>query len=336
LAADQATIADLAKFRPNYHPAGPDLALADAMTEVRAGRWMSMSRLLAETGQDWELRSFRSQVLAAVAVASNVIDVWLSEEPGNPHGQMMAARVAVARASRAISSRPTDAAPLVNEARRRCDAAEAMGHPGDPVPWICRLQLAHATGEYSEGPHDMPLRAPWLPLSRVWSRDPFNREAHHRMLACLSAGDAYAFGVWVASSGAVPPGSPLKLLPLYAIAESYPSVARTDPLAYRRWAELLRNDVDRGWAWFLHSDPRRRLVVDLSHLAHALAAADRTAEAAEVFGALGPYASRRPWSNVSGNVAPEEAFVQARTTCLAAHPPRSDRPPPAQPRFAVP
>src|SRR4051812_39337681 len=60
-------------FRPVYHPAGYDGGLRIALQDVRTGRWISMRDLLAGT-PTWAQWTQRTQVLAAVAAGSNVVE----------------------------------------------------------------------------------------------------------------------------------------------------------------------------------------------------------------------------------------------------------------------
>lgn len=84
-----------------FHPAGLDEELRTVVEEVQAGRWMAMRDLLARSGPTSGLRTARTQVLAAVAAGSDVVETWCGEEPQSPDALVMRARVAVERALRA-------------------------------------------------------------------------------------------------------------------------------------------------------------------------------------------------------------------------------------------
>ncbi len=84
-----------------YHPAGHDDDLRVALVELQAGRWRQARELLWQTGTHWALRTARTQLLAVAAARSDVVDVWLAEEPDSYDAQLMAVRVAVERALRA-------------------------------------------------------------------------------------------------------------------------------------------------------------------------------------------------------------------------------------------
>jgi hypothetical protein len=113
--------------------------------------------------------------------------------------------------------------------------------------------------------------------------------------------------------------SPLQLLPLYALIIAYEYRKARDGLAHLLWSsDAARTELARGWDWFTSTAKEDRLVVDLSHLAHALVVGGRSDLASDVFLALGPYGSNRPWAVVSATGDAVEEFVRARTTALAA------------------
>ncbi|MFF4735858.1 hypothetical protein ACFY2W_08195 [Streptomyces sp. NPDC001262] len=333
------------EFRPVYHPAGFDDALRVAVEEVRAGRWVAMRDLLAQTDTDWALRTTRTQVLGVVAAGTTTVEAWSEEERNNLDARVMWARVLVQRARRAHRKRYYGAHDLETVARQAClVAAEAL--PADPVPWVCLLALApldehQQRAEHRVQPWEYMLPpGPWGLLRRVWDRDQQPREAFHRMFeffnGCITGAAASAsavdYGRWVASWA--PFGSALLALPLYAYAESYRQQldqarrkGREDPLLRRQWAEdPARGDALKAFHhWFAvvpHSDPLRRSVADLSHLAFALWAAHQYVEAAPVFEVLGPYAALQPWVYVADDPCrpelAEAAFVRARSQCLHA------------------
>jgi hypothetical protein len=319
------------QFRPVYHPAGPDEPLRQAIDDVRVGRWMSTRDLLARTGEDWALRTARSQVLAAVAARSAVVQVWLDEEPGSADARMMLARVATQRVLQAHRQRHPGAAQLEAEARQACHEAASAA---DPVPWVCLLALAQVDGRQQRPEHRVPPpenllpHGPWGLLEEAVKRDQYNREAFHRMLqVCsqLGASQAYAldFARWVGSWA--PAGSPLLVMPLYAHAEHYlfeRKRGRGDALAHRQWSreDILRDTLRALVGWFDRAEPATRSQLDLNHLAHALYAARRFTDAAPVFEALGPYATQLPWAYVTDDPErPELAeaeFLRARAQAI--------------------
>ncbi|MET9087192.1 hypothetical protein ABZX77_35870 [Streptomyces sp. NPDC004237] len=326
-------------FRPVYHPAGHDDALRLALEDLQTGRWMSMRRMLADTGTNWALRSSRTQVLAAAAAGSDVVRAWRAEDPANVDAMVMRARVAVERALQAGRRRHPGTEALAQQAREACGLAAHYADPRDPVPWVCLLALAQLDDQQLIADHQWSApeltlpHGPWGLMQEVYQRDPYNREAHHRMLQFLQVraggsqqADALNFAQWVMTYA--PPGSALLVLPLHAYAGHYrfqrEHPGTVDPLARQQWMrEHVVKDVDRALhSWFRHSASSPRALPDLSHLAHALWAAHRFTEAAPVFQAMGRYATRAPWAYVTDR--PELAtgeFVWARAQCLAAEVP---------------
>ncbi|OEU94470.1 hypothetical protein DB35_00590 [Streptomyces abyssalis] len=326
-------------IRPVYSPAGFDNELRGALEELRAGRWVAMRMLLDRTGTSWGLRTARSQVLGVVAAGSQVVEAWLQEDPRNADARMMSARVAVERAVRARREHHFSAGELEKAARLECHAAAEL-LPADPVPWVCLLALARLDERQERGEHRERAAEPMLPpgpwglLYRVYERDRYNREAHHRMLHFLHARSEGSFSThasavdfvrWVSSWA--PAGSALLALPLYAYVEQYRrqiAEGKDDPLLRQQWAHdpvaLDARTALQGW--FDHTDPTSQSVLDLNHLAHALWAGKRAADAARVFAALGPYFTQQPWLQVAEDPErPESAraeYCRAREESFAA------------------
>jgi hypothetical protein len=326
-----------------YHPAGRDTALRAALEDLRAGRWMSMRDLLKATGTDWGLRTARSQVLATAAARSDVLQVWQAEEPRGADVPVMQARVAVERVLLAHRQGRGDAPALARAARAACLRA-GQSIPADPVPWVCLLALAQVDERQLLPEHRLPAPeqmlppGPWGLLGEAHQRDPFNREAFHRMLkfwltrSAGSHGDAIDF-VRAAVSWA-PRGSALMVLPLYAYVEQYRRQRdrdQLDPLTRRQWIrDHIAMDVDRALTmWFDQPGHAPRAPLDLNHLAHGLWAGGRLADAGRVFDAIGPYATTAPWAHVADDPsAAEREFAWARSQCRnsGAHPVRGQSP----------
>lgn len=325
--------------RPVYSPAGFDNELRGALEELRAGRWMAMRSLLDRTGTAWGLRTARSQVLGVVAAGSQLVEAWLQEDPKSADARMMSARVSVERAVRARRENHHSAGELEKTARMECHAAAEL-LPADPVPWVCLLALARLDERQERGEHRERAAEPMLPpgpwglLYRVYERDRYNREAHHRMLHFLHArcggglssqASATDFVRWVSSWA--PVGSSLLALPLYAHVEQYRrqlAAGRDDPLLRQQWAHdpIAMDARNALQGWFDHTDPTSQSVLDLNHLAHALWAGKRPADAARVFAALGPYFTQQPWLQVAEDPErPESAraeYCRAREESFAA------------------
>ncbi|GAA1978516.1 hypothetical protein [Catenulispora subtropica] len=314
-----------ADFKPVMHPAGFDEALARILGEVRTGHYFSMAELLAAPGQDRQLRCSRTALLAQVAAGSNAVDQWAAERPRDPNAIIMAARVAVERACRAVANDAPQAQVLGRRAAELC-AEAAASSPGDPVPYLGRLALAAGFDERIDGPASCPVPGPWHAFRDLWRVDPANREGCHRMLAAVGNGsgpspaDAQLFAASIVGSVGLSSTSPLQLLPLYALVVAYEyRKANRDNLAHLMWStDAARAEMARGWNWFTSTSKDDWLVVDLSHLAHALVAGGRSDLAHDVFQALGPYGATKPWASVSSTGDAVEEFTRARTTALSS------------------
>ncbi|MFF4169553.1 hypothetical protein [Streptomyces sp. NPDC001744] len=316
-------------FRPVYHPAGHDHALRHAVQDLRAGRWMAMARLLDETS-DWDSWTRRTQVLAAVAAGTDTVRVWRAEHPDSPAATVMHGRVAVERAVRAHRAGHAGADDLREQARNACREA-ADRSPSDPVPWVGLLALAALDGRQRRAEHRLRPPAPMLPtgpwglLAEAEKRDPYNREAHHRMLQFVYArrsgplSEAVNYSSWASSSA--PVGSALHALPLYVRVERYRRERGHERALDLHWvAEDAIRDAQRALdAWFLFCATDEASLLDLNHLAHALFGALRFTDAARVFEALGPYYTTLPWAyrtaRPDDRALAEEVFLHARARC---------------------
>ncbi|MEU5719316.1 hypothetical protein AB0G71_26830 [Streptomyces sp. NPDC020403] len=320
-------------FRPVYHPAGHDHALRAALQDLRTGRWLSMRDLLEST-PDWAQWTQRTQVLATAAAGSDAVRAWLAEEPRSVAATVMHARVVVERAVRAHRENHARAQELWQQAWEGCRSA-AHASPADPVPWVCLLALSQLDERQRLEEHRVPppgpmlFPGPWGLLAEAHRRDPFNREAYHRMLQFVYAraasgtlSEAVNFVQWAASSA--PEGSPLHVLPLYVRVERYRRERGHEKALDLHWVtEDGERDAQRALrAWFDGTDPATQSLLDLNQLAHALWGSLRFAEAAPVFRALGPYYTSVPWvyrtRAASDPAGAEEVFLRARSRCLAA------------------
>ncbi|MEW1722115.1 hypothetical protein [Streptomyces sp. NPDC093109] len=320
-------------FRPVYHPAGHDNALRAAVQELRTGRWVSMRDLLAGT-EGWALWTQRTQVLAAVAAGSDTVQAWLAEEPGSAAATVMHTRVSVERAIRAHREGHPRTQELWQQAWEACGAA-ARRSPADPVPWVCLLALSQLDGRQRLEEHrlappgPMLFPGPWALLAEADKRDPYNREAYHRMLQFVyarrsdgSLSEAVNFVQWAASSA--PEGSPLHAMPLFVRVERYRRENGHEKALDLHWVteDATRDALRALTLWFDHTPPAEASLLDLSHLAHALWGALKFDEAARVFEALGPYYVTLPWAyrtrSQNDATQAEEVFVRARSRCLGA------------------
>ncbi|WP_406002351.1 hypothetical protein [Streptomyces sp. NBC_00829] len=299
-----------------WHPAADDRQLAQACMDVKAGRYLGAREALLDARDDFDVRAHRSLVLASEAADSDLAERWLDEEPG-PEAALLWARVAMLRALRMADAHDRRAGTLVGIAKAACDRAAQM-LPHDPTPWVAQLALSRLKRPRDPAPHGLLTAppGPWKLFDHILRLDPWHREAHHRFLAFFfTRHGGTASARWdVASflSHRAPVSSPIRLLPLVALVEDYDPSAL---LADRTWeqSQWLTTATGSYNNWFpAVADYRFTPVLDLSYLAHALYMAKREFEAREVFTAMGPYASRMPWS-VFG--APEEQLTRARRSC---------------------
>ncbi|WP_405977907.1 hypothetical protein [Streptomyces sp. NBC_00158] len=320
-------------FRPVYHPAGLDNDLRTAVQDLRTGRWLSMARLLERT-DGWGLWTQRTQVLAAVAAGSDVVQAWRTEQPTSMAATVMHTRVAVERAVRAHRAGHSRTQELWHEAWRSCRTTAGLS-PADPVPWVCLLALALLDEDRRMDEHRMPPPGPMLPpgpwgiLAQADERDPHNREAYHRMLQFVYAGapgprprsEAVNFARWAVA--AAPPGSAVHLLPLYVHVERYRREGGRERALDLHWVaeDAIRDAAHALDAWFPYAEPALASPLDLNHLAHALWGAHRFEAAARVFDAMGGYWTTLPWAHRTLDPADpalaEEVFLRARSRSLA-------------------
>ncbi|MGW6790832.1 hypothetical protein [Streptomyces chartreusis] len=321
----------------DFHPAGFDTELRKVLEDVRAGRWRSMHDLL-DAPQSSAQRTARSQVLASAAAQCDAVEAWGRESRDHQY-RIMWARVLVQRALHAFRrSQRAEAVRLVEAARHACDLA-AMFVPHDPVPWVAWLALAQIDSpnlweRYPENQEwcwepGMPP-GPWGLLREAERRDPYNREAWHRVLQAQfayqsSADEAVDFSRW--ASLAAPPGSALNLLPLYTHVERFRRRKTQGDTPRLHWAHAAISfytlrAVDQ---WFRHADTTSWSPLDLNHLGQALHHGGYGHPAREVFEAIGSCVTRTPWQDVAPDGRSwQEEFLQARLLRLReSEPPRT-------------
>jgi hypothetical protein len=299
-----------------WHPAADDRALASVCVDVRTGRWLSAHEALGASRANFALRAHRSLVLASEAAGSDLAERWLAEDP-TPEAALIWARVAALRALRAADAGDERAEALERIAVTACDRASAKA-PADPTPLVAKLAMARLHDLREPAPRGLLTAppGPWRLFSHILRLDPWNREAHHRFLAFFFARHRgpvnAAWDVAAFLSQRAPASSPLRLLPLVALVESYNPAQL---LADRTWEQPQWRStalaVYQNWLPQV-AGYQFTPVVDLAYLAHALFMAQREFEARAVLMAMGPYACRMPWS-VFGD--PEEQLSRARRSC---------------------
>ncbi|MFD9441172.1 hypothetical protein ACFWBR_25190 [Streptomyces sp. NPDC060006] len=319
------------------HPAGRDTALYPVFEDLKLSRYRVVKDVLAETGHNWQLRTYRSQVIALYAAHTRAIDYWHQEEPNNPDALMMWARVLT---QRMFDLRLPANDPMVinaaNHARRACHAAIRVCQQC-PVAWISLLALAQfdADPRYKQdADHWTPSQTteaalpegPWPLFWAVRQRDPENREAYQRMLQFFYARGtgAHVFAQWTAMRAGE--CSILLMTPLYAYAEDFRQrriSQQTSDFSY--WADhRVRHYVQQardGWFRFLDADTRSSpaLSMDLNLLAYALGVSG-VGGAGPAFQAIGRYATAMPWQTLGSRSHWEENFRKARDFALAREP----------------
>ena len=307
-----------------WDPAGRDKRLATTTQDLRVGRYTMAGELLADRRVPEDVRDYRYLILAQIAASNGVDTAWLAEEPDSPEAALLRLRANVIRALQAHRARHPKAYGLVELAKAQClDAAERF--PEDPLPWVAMLHLAPAAPDNVPGPPELSIDGPWQIMGELWRRDPWNHEAHHRLLTAVgpkSGGSVSAVsGVahWIASQA--PSGSVLLGLQLVAFIETFRQQLERNNLnkvllTYRNWSTAYaEQETERCYThWFLPNGGNGALLPDLHHLAHALWAGSQWQPAARVFEAIGPYALTMPWS-LHGN--PEQVIVAARERCIS-------------------
>ncbi len=292
-----------------WSPAADDRALARACMDVRTGRYLSAHEVLKEAREDFEVRAHRSLVLASVAADSDLAERWLAEEPG-PEAALLWARVAMLRALRMADAGDRRQGALARIAQSACERAAKL-LPKDPTPWVAQLALTRLDRPQDPAPKGLLTApaGPWYLFAHILRLDPWHREAHHRFLSFFftryggSPGASWDVAAFLSQRA---------LLPLVALVEDYnPS----ELLADRTWEQpqwiATAMGIYRNWLPRV-AGYRFTPVLDLAYLAHALFMAKREFEAREVFTAMGPYASRMPWSAFGD---PEEQLTRARRSC---------------------
>lgn len=297
---------------PVLPPALDDTQLAIAADALVLGQWVRVRTLLAETGEDWDLRGHRLTVLATCPGSAAWAGDWQLAEPDNGDAATLLALATVHLALRGESA--------AGAAADACAAAARL-LPDDPTPWLGALILARRTGT----PHQ---RAHAFHQVRARHRD--HHHAHHLMTAALAeqgpaATDdprhpAHAFAARAAERA--PADSPLALLPVVAHAERYrvlaaEGLAPPDPADWAHWStrrarQVLQAAVDWWLEWEGEEHPRRK--IDLNFLAHAAFHQGRMAEAAALFQRIGPHPTRAPWSYPGRDGT--DAFRAARALAL--------------------
>ncbi|MFE3638131.1 hypothetical protein [Streptomyces sp. NPDC059168] len=304
------------------HPARDDASLRSVLDDTAMGRWEGARELLAATGTDWDRRIFRLQVLARAGVRLTFAETWAQAEPRSPHALALLATVQALKSMAVPRGGGNNVA--MEQAWETCDAA-STALPADPTPYVVMLALLR----YHSPDRDRQWRAT---VQKVWeqveARDRWNREAHHELLT-------YMFPAWHGVGGEMfhwaqercahaPRGLPLHALPLVALAESHRQRMEQEGHRYGLTIHPWTGNPStwQAWEnWWAYRAPGRKHAAfheDANYLAHALSFANHHKEAAEVFDAIGPYATDVPWS-YCGDA--QTLFTRHRTWAVKASAP---------------
>jgi hypothetical protein len=305
------------------HPAGWDEELRLALGDLQLDRWRS-ARSVLRRADSWALLTARSQILASAAAKGRAIEAWCAEEPDDVYAVMMLARVLTQRAldagRRGVDRHSLRA--LCNRALEICNSAEVYW-PISPISGVCRLAIASLDIDperplhpayWADAPERLLARGPWPLLHAVDKLDPGNREAYHRMVQVFIARRAGALDFTRYVSEQAQAGSPLRVLALYAYVDDFSWQFRAGTgrsISY--WmSDLPRYHVARardGWFAYL-KDRRNASLLDLNYLAYGLGAAGLRG-AADVFEAIGPFATPAPWQQTSPSKWWQDSFLIA-------------------------
>ncbi|MEV6108783.1 hypothetical protein AB0M28_29390 [Streptomyces sp. NPDC051940] len=298
---------------------GPDHELVEALDEVlREQDWAPAARLLALTGDDWELRWQRVQTLAGAAAYELAqrpgeggawLRRWRAEAPKDAGGAEVFAEFLVRQAWMAGSG-AADYRIILEEARKACDEARLLG-PGSPVPNIIELTVARGLVYRQADFEEL-----W---ARTESQAPDHMGAHLAALqyACEkwhgSREDAYDFAERAAASA--PEGSLVPALPLFAVYEHLPDGNMVSTL-YR--SAVVTQAVAGALYAAGHARPDHPMLPHVRHLlVFFLVRAERYEEAVEQLRHVDGHVGAVPWS-YSEKPAAEYAVYRALAVVGAA------------------
>ncbi|MBW1601909.1 hypothetical protein JJV70_07250 [Streptomyces sp. JJ66] len=303
---------------------GPDEELVDALDEAqRTQDWEPVARLLALTGDDWELRWQRVQSLAGAAAlelaqARRGADTqapspsapglsfskdaptearqqdarwlrdWRSQRPQDPGAAQVYAQFLVWQALADPAS--ADHRIILEEARNVAHEATALpGADADPTPYVTELFIARSLS-YRRA----DFEALWQQVTR---RAPHHMGAH---LAALpywsqkwhgSREDAYAFAEGAAARA--PEGSLLPALPLFAVYAHLPDANLVRGM-YQ--SKVVEDAIEAAEFAVNHADQDHPVRPHVLHLLLCLLVrAERYEEAMEALRVVDGYIGAVPW-----------------------------------------
>ncbi|MGK5638110.1 hypothetical protein ACSNOK_07290 [Streptomyces sp. URMC 126] len=290
---------------------GPDPDLLAAVEEARRTQdWKPAAELLARTPADGaaELRWQRVQTLAGAAARElaetpGTGGMWLRHwrvvAPKDAGGAAVQAEFLVQQAMRDPSSQ--DYRMILEEARTVC-AEAALLAPGDPVPYIVRLNV-----ERGLGASEAEFQSVW---ETVTSRAPGHMGAHLVALRYWSAkwhgsqeqADAFARR----AAAAAPAGSLLPALPLFAVHDHLPDVNMVRGLYH---SVVVRDAIEAAQYAVVHAPADHPVLPHVRHLlVWFLVNAGRYAEALEQLRAVDGHIGAIPWTYEEDPVAVYAAY----------------------------
>lgn len=297
----------------SFDPAYDDRAVLPCVLALRGGDWRPAAALLQHTGHDWDRKAHQVNRLAHGRGARRAIAAWVAAQPYSPDAHLTHARALLAQAwdirgHSYAKQVPKKAWGGFFEHLQAADAATGLAielAPGDPTPWAVAVMLARGL----QVPRDEFDRR-WAGLSR---RDPLHVDGHYHAMQYLSAKwsgsheEMYAFADRV--SDTAPLGSPLHLLPVFAVTEYRLALlrrsSRVGPLRDFSKGAQVRRAVERAVELWEKPSARSgvslhaKAVFDRTHLAYNAWFNGAKAVAARQYRAMGPYSSELPWSYFS-------------------------------------
>jgi hypothetical protein len=191
-----------------WGPAGRDLQLARAISDLTTGGYLGSTRELLAAVRDlaeYDRRAYCTSVLAAVIVQRRLHadEQWLTDDPKNPDALLLHARVLAVRAIHAARAHKQNTPRLATQATEACHDA-ALVAEGDPTPWVTLLSLGETNVPLPElrlttdAPDMLQVSGPWTLVGEILCRDPLNREAMHRLIPRCSG--LFTAAVWTPDS----------------------------------------------------------------------------------------------------------------------------------------
>lgn len=265
--------------------------LLSAATPGLAGiRTDQVEQVLAEPGADWDRRMHRITVLARAA-DPHLAHSWRRRRPRSADAALFQGWVDLVRGR--ARGQLADPQGLLDLCYQAADL-----QPADPGPWIAVLGVLRT------------LRRPMNEVLPAWreatARDAWSREAHVQMLGYLSPEECGSSGQVLdfidSMRAAVPPDAPTAGVELISCVEAHRRTVAggelTPLMESVRWSQpRVAAALDHAladWPTPGHLTHATALA-DLNLLAYALVQANRTADAARVFAAIGGVVSPWPW-----------------------------------------